>query len=103
MEVGRKKPNAFGLYDMIGNIVEWCRAWYDGGLPTDTAQTFVDYPGATEAESRAVPDATHPQRVSRGGYFATASSSPPNLYTRAYKKISEQNQYYGLRLWAMER
>jgi formylglycine-generating enzyme required for sulfatase activity len=91
--VGQKKPNLWGLYDMHGNCIEWCRdAWRDalpGGTdPEVTKQDVAAHPGWSQT----------PFWVCRGGSWQYME--PGKLKTRNRERLGPVDRSYiiGFRL-----
>ena len=87
-DVGKKKPNAYGLYDMHGGVWEWCADWYD-----------PDYYYASPVVNPTGPKATIP-RVARR-FLVPLSSIRPQCVSSPVPSTNQQRRRYLLchRFW----
>ena len=98
MPVGLKKPNSWGLYDMLGNVEELC---------LDRKGTTIDYNvDGTPIVDPTGPTATTGNRLRKGGGFLTGDSTDKECVywcrpgaSRGGWSQGAVNQCMGFRLW----
>lgn len=76
--VGSKKPNDFGLYDMSGNVIEWCQ------------DIYTNY-------STGSPEIGKDERVLRGGFYGSDASSVKST-SRGSCPYNQAMEPFGFRL-----
>ncbi len=84
--VATKAPNELGIYDMCGNVEEWCYDW------------FAPYSSTAEPLTNPTGPETGTYRAMRGGHFITTNPGLMKVYYRNQQNPDARGNSRGLRI-----
>ncbi len=93
--VGEKTSNKLGLFDMSGNVYEWCFDWYKSNA-TASDSDYME-PGTTVVVDPLGADSAS-RRVYRGGCWYSSEAKNCSVGFRRYDSPGTSSGYMGFRL-----
>ncbi|MBR2839250.1 MAG: formylglycine-generating enzyme family protein [Kiritimatiellae bacterium] len=92
--VGSYLPNSWGVYDMHGNVYEWCLDWYEDNITANDGKVNVN----PSAPAKTLSGASGANRMLRGGGWVNTGAKNFRSACRGSSDPTTRNFQFGLRV-----